>query len=159
MTSTNPPGPPSSSTGHSDTQPRGPAEPPLSAAELSAIARRMTWQQRAALRVLARTPSRVRQRNNGSQYVDTQTSSHIAITTWHALERKGLAYRDHTAHPASLIGQRLALTPKGLAVLNHLAQATFPSSATRLWPPAPPRHFTAHPSAHDARAPHSRRSR
>ncbi|WP_416986166.1 hypothetical protein, partial [Streptomyces sp. T028] len=86
-----------------------------------------------------------------------QTSSHIAITTWHALERKGLAYRDTAAHPASLIGQRLALTHKGLAVLNHLAQATFPSSATRLWPPAPPRHFTAHPSPYGARAPHSRR--
>ena len=117
----------------------------------------MTWQQRAALRVLARTPSRVRQRNNGSTYVDTQTSSHIAITTWHALERKGLAHRDHTAHPASLLGQRLALTHKGLAVLNHLAQTSFPSSATRLWPPAPPRHFTAHPSAQDGGAPSARR--
>ncbi|MEU9396947.1 hypothetical protein AB0D86_44025 [Streptomyces sp. NPDC048324] len=157
MTSTNPPGPPSPSTGHSDTQPCGPAEPPFSATELSAIARRMTWQQRAALRVLARTPSRVRQRSNGSPYVDTQTSTHIAITTWHALERKGLAYRDHTAHPASLIGQRLALTPKGLAVLNHLAQATFPSSATQLWPPAPPRHFTAHPTAQHGSAPSAHR--
>ncbi|MFD5128947.1 hypothetical protein [Streptomyces olindensis] len=117
----------------------------------------MTWQQRAALRVLARTPSRVRQRNSGSHFVDTQTSSHIAITTWNALERKGLVYRDRAADPASLIGQRLALTHKGLVVLNHLSQATFPSSATQLWPPAPPPHFTAHPSAPDALAPRARR--
>ncbi|NJQ03315.1 hypothetical protein [Streptomyces zingiberis] len=89
--------------------------------------------------------------------MDTQTSSHIAITTWHALERKGLAYRDAAAHPASLIGQRLALTHKGLAVLNHLAQATFPASVTHLWPPAPPRHFTAHPTAQDSSAPSARR--
>ncbi|GAA3500721.1 hypothetical protein GCM10019016_078280 [Streptomyces prasinosporus] len=79
--------------------------------------------------------------------MDTQTSSHIAFTTWHALERKGLAYRDHTAHPASLLGQRLALTGKGLAVLNHLSRASFPPSATQLWPPAPPRHYTSAPSA------------
>ncbi|MFI6808140.1 hypothetical protein ACIBO6_24520 [Streptomyces luteogriseus] len=146
MTST-PPSPPSRSTELSDTQPSGPAEPPFSTFELSDIARRLTWQQRAALRVLARTPSRVRQRNNGSRYVDTQTSSHIAITTWNALERKSLAYRDDTAHAASPIGQRLALTGKGLAVLNHLSQATFSSSATQLWPPAPPRHFTSAPHA------------
>ncbi|MFF3332745.1 hypothetical protein ACFYWX_24815 [Streptomyces sp. NPDC002888] len=151
MTSATTPNPPSRSTEHSLPLPSGPAEPPLSTSELSAIARLLTWQQRAALRVLSRTPSRVRQRDNGSQYVDTQTSSHIAITTWNALERKGLAYRDDTAHPASLIGQRLALTVKGLAVLNHLSQATFPSSATQLWPPAPPRHFTSAPSALHAR--------
>ncbi|MFI5795884.1 hypothetical protein [Streptomyces sp. NPDC051677] len=154
---TNPPDPPSPSTGHGDPQPCGPAEPPFSAAELSAIARRMTWQQRAALRVLARTPSRVRQRTNGSPYVDTQTSSHIAITTWHILERKGLAYRDHTAHPTSLLSQRLALTHKGLAVLNYHAQATYPSSATRLWPPTPPRQFTSHPTAQDGSTPSASR--
>jgi hypothetical protein len=89
--------------------------------------------------------------------VDTQTSSHIAITTWNALERKGLAYRDRTADPASVIGQRLALTHKGLAVLNHLSRATYPSSATQLWPPAPPPHFTTRPSAADVRAPRARR--
>lgn len=157
MTGTTPPSLPSRSAECGSTQPCGPGEPPFPASELSAIVRRLSWQQRAALRVLARTPSRVRQRNNGSQYVDTQTSSHIAITTWHALERKGLAYRDHTAHPASLIGQRLALTDKGLAVLNHLAEATFPASATQLWPPAPPRHFTAHPTAQHGSAPSTRR--
>ncbi|MDX2872708.1 hypothetical protein [Streptomyces ipomoeae] len=157
MTGTIPPGPPSRSAERSDTQPSGAAEPPFPASELSAIVRRLSWQQRAALRVLARTPSRVRMRSNGSPYVDTQTSSHIAITTWNALERKGLAYRDHTAHPASLIGQRLALTYKGLAVLNHLAQATFPSSATQLWPPAPPRNFTAHPTTQHGSAPGARR--
>ncbi|NUS85363.1 MAG: hypothetical protein HOY75_22205 [Streptomyces sp.] len=151
MTRTTPPSPPSRSGELIDTQSSGPAEPPFSTPELLAIARRLTWQQRAALRVLARTPSRVRQRDNGSQYVDTQTSSHIAITTWNALERKGLAYRDDIAHPASLIGQRLALTGKGLAVLNHLSQATFPSSATQLWPPAPRRRFTSAPSAQHAR--------
>ncbi|PIM71295.1 hypothetical protein CTU88_14340 [Streptomyces sp. JV178] len=89
--------------------------------------------------------------------MDTQTSSHIAITTWHALECKGLAYRDHTAHPASLIGQRLALTHRGLAVHNHLSPATFPASTTRLWPPAPPGHFTAPPTAQGASAPSARR--
>ncbi|WP_449342311.1 hypothetical protein, partial [Streptomyces aurantiogriseus] len=141
---------------HKAPQPSGPAELPFSTPELSSI-RRLTWQQRAALRVLARTPSRVRQRSNGSHFVDTQTSSHIAITTWHALERKGLAYRDHTAHPASLMGQRLALTPKGLAVLNHLARATYPSTATELWPPAPPAHFTSPPSVPEVRGPRARR--
>lgn len=154
MTGTTPPDLPSRSAECESTQPGG---PPFPASELSAIARRMTWHQRAALRVLARTPSRIRLRSNGTHYVDTQSSSHIAITTWHALERKGLAYRDHTAHPASLIGQRLALTPKGLAVLNRLAQATFPSSATQLWPPAPPRHFTAHPTARLGSTPSTRR--
>lgn len=157
MTGATAPGSPAHSTRHGDTQPSGPVEPPFSIPELSAIARRLTWQQRAALRVLARTPSRVRQRSSGSHFVDTQTSSHIAMSTWNALERKGLAYRDRTADPASVIGQRLALTHKGLAVLNHLSRATYPSSATQLWPPAPPPHFTARPSAPDARAPRARR--
>ncbi|NGO45122.1 hypothetical protein [Streptomyces ureilyticus] len=157
MTDSTPDDPPSRSTRHSDTQPSGPAGPPFSTSELSAIVRRLTWQQRAALRVLARTPSRVRQRSNSSHHVDTQTSSHIAITTWHALERKGLAYRDHTAHPASLMGQRLALTRKGLAVLNHISPVTYPSTTTQLRPPAPPPHFTSHPSPRQAQAPHARR--
>ncbi|MDF3292391.1 hypothetical protein [Streptomyces silvisoli] len=108
--------------------------------------RGLTWHQRAALRVLARTPSRIRQRDNGSLYVDTQTSSHIAITTWRALERKGLVHRDRDAHPASAIGQRLAPTPLGLSVLNHLSGVTFPPSATQLWPPNPPKHFTTAPA-------------
>ncbi|MGC5041295.1 hypothetical protein ACPXCS_38070 [Streptomyces sp. DT190] len=157
MTGTTPPGSPAHSTRHWDTPPSGPVEPPFSIPELSAIARRLTWQQRAALRVLARMPSRVRQRSNGSHFGDTQTSSHIAITTWNALERKGLAYRDRTADPAYVISQRVALTHKGLAVLNHLSRATYPSSATQLWPAAPPLHLTARPSAPNARAPRARR--
>ncbi|MFF0201945.1 hypothetical protein [Streptomyces sp. NPDC005017] len=157
MTGTTPPSPPSRSPRRSDTQPSGPAELPLSASELSAIARRLSWQQGAALRVLARTPSRVRQRSNGSHYVDTQTSTHIAIATWHALERKGLAYRDHAAHPASVMGQRLALTRRGLAVLNHLAGRAYSSTATELWPPSPPAQFTSHPGVPEVRAPRSRR--
>lgn len=128
-----------------------------SAAGLSAITRSLTWHQRAALRVLARTPCRIRQHENGSLHVDTQTSTHIAITTWRALERKGLAHRDLAAHPASAIGQRLALTPLGLSVLNHLTGRAFPPSTTRLWPPSPPRHFTAHPSAQHAGPPSARR--
>ncbi|MET9832786.1 hypothetical protein ABZ078_26580 [Streptomyces sp. NPDC006385] len=157
MTGTPPPSPPSRSPGYSDTRPSAPGELPFSTSQLSALARPLTWQQRAALRVLARTPSRIRQRDNGSLYVDTHSSTHIAITTWRALERKGLAHRDHAAHPASLIGQRLALTRKGLAVLNHLARATFPSSATQLWPPAPPPQYTSLPSAQGARPPHAPR--
>ncbi|MEE1765271.1 hypothetical protein [Streptomyces sp. SP18BB07] len=139
--------------------PRAPApgEPSFSAHELPAPTRSLTWHQRAALRVLARTPSRIRQRENGSLYVDTQTSTHIAITTWRALERKGLAHRDHAAHPASALGQRLALTPLGLRVLNHVTGLAFPPSATRLWPPAPPQHFTAHPTVQHTSPPSARR--
>lgn len=77
--------------------------------------------------------------------MDTQTSSHIAITTWRALERKSLAHRDRDAHPASAIGQRLAPTPLGLTVLAHLSGVTFPPAATQLWPPDPPKHFTTAP--------------
>lgn len=146
MTGTAPPSSPSSSTGGNATQPRGLVEPLFSGSELSVLARRLTWQQRAALRVIARTPSRVRQRDDGRFCVDTQSSSRIAIATWLALERKGLAYRDAIAHPASLVGQRLALTPKGLAVLNHVSNVIFPSSATRLWPRALPPQFTARPA-------------
>jgi hypothetical protein len=156
-----PPGPRPASNLQSDTDtsprhpqdrraplPDGQSSPDPSAAELSAITRGLTWQQRAALRVLARTPSRIRQRETGSLYVDTQTSSHIPITTWRALERKDLAHRDQGAHPASAIGQRLALTPLGLTVLNHLSSVTFPPSATQLWPPDPPQHFTTAPASH-----------
>lgn len=157
MTGTTPSAPRSRPPRRSDTQSSGPAELAFSTSELSSIVRRLTWQQRAALRVFARTPSRVRQRSNGSHYVDTQTSTHIAITTWRALERKGLAYRDHTAHPASVMGQRLALTRKGLAVLNSLTHATYPSTATELWPPAPPPRFTSPPSVQEAGAPRARR--
>ncbi|MFF4361560.1 hypothetical protein [Streptomyces sp. NPDC001604] len=80
--------------------------------------------------------------------MDTQTSAHIAIATWHALERKGLAHRDRAAHPASAIGQRLAPTPLGLTVLAHFSGVTFPPSAVQLWPPDPPKHFTTAPAAH-----------
>ncbi|WP_218969620.1 hypothetical protein, partial [Streptomyces sp. JV178] len=80
-TGTTPPSLPSRSAECGSIQPWGPGEPPFPASELSAIVRRLSWQQRAALRILARTPSRVRLRSNGSPYVDTQTSSHIAITT------------------------------------------------------------------------------
>ncbi|MGW2051628.1 hypothetical protein ACWCPF_41815 [Streptomyces sp. NPDC001858] len=151
-----PPDPPARSPRHSVTQPGGPAEVPFSPPELSSIARRLTWQLRAALRVVALTPSRVRQRSNGSHHVDTQSSTHIALTTWHALERKGLAYRDHTAHPASVVGQRLALTFEGLAVLNHLTGRAYSSTATELRPPAPPPHFTSRPSIPAPRAPRAR---
>ncbi|MGW0710504.1 hypothetical protein ACWD4G_31880 [Streptomyces sp. NPDC002643] len=107
----------------------------------------MTWHQRAALRVIARTPSRLRHRTGNTPYIDTHTSTKIAITTWRALEGKRLVHRDHDAHPSSPIGQRLALTPLGLAVLNHFHRLTFPVSATRLWPPAPPAHLTTLPTA------------
>ncbi|ULR48493.1 hypothetical protein [Streptomyces deccanensis] len=129
----------------------------MPASGLSALARSLTWHQRAALRVLARTPSWIRQRGSGSLHADTQTSTHIAITTRRALERKGLAHRDHAAHPASALGQRLALTPLGLSVLNHVTGRTFPPSATRLWPPAPPRHITAHPTDQTPSPPRARR--
>ncbi|MDL2075717.1 hypothetical protein QNN03_04625 [Streptomyces sp. GXMU-J15] len=137
--------PPQSRTGRSPT-PDSPALPEPSSAERSAIRRSLTWQQRAALRVLARTPSRIRQRATGTLYVDTQTSAHIAIATWHALERKGLAHRDLAAHPASAIGQRLALTPLGVSVLNDISGLTFPPSRAQLWPPDPPSHFTCAPT-------------
>ncbi|MCL6737718.1 MULTISPECIES: hypothetical protein [Streptomyces] len=94
------------------------------------------------------TPSRIRQRENGSLYMDTHASTRVAITTWRALERKGLAHRDLDAHPASAIGQRLAATPLGLTVLKHLSGVAFPPAATQLWPPDPPRHFITAPAAH-----------
>ncbi|MER6531647.1 hypothetical protein [Streptomyces sp. NPDC001508] len=97
--------------------------------------------------MLARTPSRIRQRGNGSLYVDTQTSAQIALTTWRALERKGLAHRDQDAHPASVIGQRLAPTLLGLAVLRHISRVAFPPSAAQLWPPTPPAHFIKVPAS------------
>ncbi|MGW0744097.1 hypothetical protein ACWD3I_29805 [Streptomyces sp. NPDC002817] len=77
--------------------------------------------------------------------MDTHTSAHIAITTWRALERKRLVHRDHQALPGSPLGQRLALTDLGLAVLNHFHPNSFPASATELWPPSPPAHLTALP--------------
>ncbi|MFF9040547.1 hypothetical protein ACF090_34355 [Streptomyces sp. NPDC014892] len=152
MNSTSRPAP-----GSGDPRAPAPGEPSFSAHELSALTRSLTWHQRAALRVLACTPSRIRQRENGSLYVDTQTSTHIAITTWQALDRKGLAHRDHAAHPASALGQRLALTPLGLSILNHVTELAFPPSANQLWPPAPPQHFTAHPTVQHTSPPIARR--
>jgi hypothetical protein len=128
-------------------------EPALDKAELARIAGRLSWQQHAGLSVLARCPCRIRQRADGRLSVDTHSSSPLPIRTWQALERKGLAHRDHAAHPASALGQRLALGPRGLAVLNHLPGKVFPLSTTRLWPPAPPAHLTAAPRlpAHGSR--------
>lgn len=137
--------PPQPHTGHAPTL-DSPASSEPSTTKGSAIRRSLTWQQRAALRVLARTPSRIRQRGTGPLYVDTQTSAHIAIATWHALERKGLAHRDLAAHPASAIGQRLALTPLGVSVLNEISGLTFPPSRAQLWPPDPPSRFTCAPA-------------
>ncbi|MFJ9900699.1 hypothetical protein ACIQPR_45985 [Streptomyces sp. NPDC091280] len=124
--------------------------------ELARVAGRLSWQQRAGLSVLARCPCRIRQRADGRLYVDTHSSSLLPIRTWQALERKGLVHRDHAAHPASALGQRLALTPRGLAVLSYRPGKVFPLSATRLWPPAPPAHLTAAPRlpAHGSRAIH-----
>ncbi|MFE6457795.1 hypothetical protein ACFVP0_10080 [Streptomyces cinereoruber] len=71
----------------------------------------------------------------------------LPLVTFRALERKGLAYRDHEAHPASPLGQRIAPTPLGLFALARFTGLTFPSSAARLWPSHPPKHLTAAPTA------------
>ncbi|MFD5320027.1 hypothetical protein [Streptomyces sp. NPDC127098] len=105
---------------------------------------RLTAAQRSALQAIADGRVRLHETLRGSRYLDAGSGARITLTTYNALQRKGLISRD-TSTMLLFHGQLLAITKRGQAALAATrAQAPArppgiaqPSSVRRRSPRAP----------------------